>query len=395
MRGVRPVHRAAARRSDDYARFRAAVEQHGADRARWSRVGTDGLPADCDPRRVRYHEYAQFLADEQLTGSRPACGRGRSLSLDLPVGTHPAGFDVFADPESFVTGATVGAPPDVFFADGQDWGFRPPHPEGARRNGYRELAACSRTTSAVRRHPPHRPRDGPAPALVGPRRRPRDRGRVRALPGRRAVRRDLPRGRTRPGRRSWARTSARCPTRCDHALDRHALHGMYVAEFAVDGSRRTPLVPPAPRTVASIGTHDTATFAGFWTGTDIDDRIAAGRLGVRAGARERSERARIAHPPRGAAARRAHGRRPRHRRRHRTRRPGRAARVPRAQPRRLRARHARGPVARARPPEHPGSTADQHPSWAARSRPLPRGDGDGPVVEESLARLHRAPEGRA
>src|SRR5207342_2105215 len=95
---------------------------------------------EVDAARERYHRYVQFVIDEQLRAVGAAVrARGQSLYLDLPVGTHPAGFDVFRDPEAFAHGATTGAPPDRFFAGGQDWGFRPPHPDGARRHGYRDL----------------------------------------------------------------------------------------------------------------------------------------------------------------------------------------------------------------------------------------------------------------
>ena len=37
----------------------------------------------------------------------------------------------------FANGATVGAPPDSFFADGQNWGFPPPLPAAMRASGHR------------------------------------------------------------------------------------------------------------------------------------------------------------------------------------------------------------------------------------------------------------------
>ena len=37
----------------------------------------------------------------------------------------------------FAHGATVGAPPDSFFADGQNWGFPPPLPAAIRASGHR------------------------------------------------------------------------------------------------------------------------------------------------------------------------------------------------------------------------------------------------------------------
>src|SRR4029079_5661518 len=130
----------------EYARFRAAVEVHGADPRQWpERVRHQQTVVDVA--RERYHRYVQFLLDEQLRGIGDAMrARGQSLYLDLPVGTHPAGFDVFRAPDAFARGATTGAPPDRFFAADQNWGFRPPHPVGARVHGYHDLR------QALRRH---------------------------------------------------------------------------------------------------------------------------------------------------------------------------------------------------------------------------------------------------
>ena len=56
---------------------------------------------------------------------------------------------------------------------------------------------------------------------------------------------------------------------------------------------------PSPReSVASLNTHDTATFAGWWRGADIDDRRDLGLITAEQEARERVERDA---PARGAA----------------------------------------------------------------------------------------------
>jgi 4-alpha-glucanotransferase len=58
------------------------------------------------------------------------------LYADLPIGVHPDGFDPLWAPGAFVPGAHGGAPPDLFFAGGQDWAFPPLHPERMRQDGY-------------------------------------------------------------------------------------------------------------------------------------------------------------------------------------------------------------------------------------------------------------------
>lgn len=91
---------------------------------------------------ARYHAYAQFVADEQLASA------GGSVLLDLPVGTHPEGFDPRFEPDIFVQGVQGGAPPDAFFSRGQCWGFRPLHPQAPRLQRYRHVSALLRHAMA-------------------------------------------------------------------------------------------------------------------------------------------------------------------------------------------------------------------------------------------------------
>jgi 4-alpha-glucanotransferase len=82
----------------------------------------------------RSHELAQYLAHRQL---RAVEGPGRAvLGLDLPIGSHPEGYEPWAHGELFAPGMAVGAPPDEFFVEGQDWGFPPPLPAAGRRSGH-------------------------------------------------------------------------------------------------------------------------------------------------------------------------------------------------------------------------------------------------------------------
>lgn len=87
--------------------------------------------------------FAQWAVDEQLrevSSSLTAAGIG--LVLDLPVGCRPDGYDPWAYPGSFGTGATIGAPPDDFFSAGQNWGLAPLHPHGERTAGYPVVRAA-------------------------------------------------------------------------------------------------------------------------------------------------------------------------------------------------------------------------------------------------------------
>ena len=82
------------------------------------------------------HLLAQYLADQQLGAIRDDPDAA-ALALDLPIGSHPHGYEVWADPSMFAPQMSVGAPPDSFFADGQNWGFPPPLPAAMHASGHR------------------------------------------------------------------------------------------------------------------------------------------------------------------------------------------------------------------------------------------------------------------
>ena len=132
--------------ADEYARFRAITEARGTwpgwpDRLR----ARDVRAGDFDEAVARYHVFVQWLAERQLAdATERARGRGVSLYLDLPLGVHPDGFDVWRDRALFARGASAGAPPDALAPRGQDWGFPPLHPEAGRLDGHRYFVACIR-----------------------------------------------------------------------------------------------------------------------------------------------------------------------------------------------------------------------------------------------------------
>jgi 4-alpha-glucanotransferase len=133
-----------------YASFRAAVEMYRSTWDRWpsrARSGSLRPGVDFDGETFRYHVYAQLLAREQI--GRAVADSPAGLYLDLPLGSHPGGYDTWRHADEFAQGIAFGAPPDAVFAGGQNWGFPPMHPERARTTGY----ACWR--AALRHHFAH------------------------------------------------------------------------------------------------------------------------------------------------------------------------------------------------------------------------------------------------
>ena len=106
---------------------------------------------------ITFHVWLQQLAREQLESAgkaAKAAGMRIGLYLDFAVGEAPDGSATWGDRELSVRGVSVGAPPDVFTAAGQDWGLAPLAPDALAANdfaAYRELmAAAARNAGALR-----------------------------------------------------------------------------------------------------------------------------------------------------------------------------------------------------------------------------------------------------
>jgi 4-alpha-glucanotransferase len=71
--------------------------------------------------RVRFCQWVQWLLDEQLVRATADI----PLMQDLPIGVDPEGADAWAWQDLFACGVTIGAPPDEYNTQGQNWGLRP------------------------------------------------------------------------------------------------------------------------------------------------------------------------------------------------------------------------------------------------------------------------------
>lgn len=84
-----------------------------------------------------FHEFVQWVADRQLAACKEIAhrsGMSVGLYLDVALGIHPYGADAWSQQESVLADVSVGAPPDEFNPNGQDWGLAPFNPAA--------LAAC-------------------------------------------------------------------------------------------------------------------------------------------------------------------------------------------------------------------------------------------------------------
>lgn len=271
----------------DYARFRATGDKQRTAWPSWPQPLRDGVLTEGDyhEENRRYHLYVQWLAYQQIhTLSEKARQKGLQLYLDLPLGIHPHGYDVWRERAIFALDVSAGAPPDAVFTQGQNWGFPPLHPEKIRQQGYRYIidymrhhlkpASILRIDHVMGLHRLFWIPDGlEASQGVYVRYRSEELYAILALESHRhnsiIVGEDL----------------GTVPPEVRPAMARHGLNRMYVVQYELASNTPKALGPVGSNCVASLNTHDMPPFAAFWRGLDIKDRLDIGLLD-QAGARE-------------------------------------------------------------------------------------------------------------
>ncbi len=94
---------------------------------------------------IAFHCWLQWTAERQLAEAQArakAAGMRIGLYLDMAVGVAPDGSATWSDRELTVPSARIGAPPDYYNADGQDWGVAPLSPAALKARDfqpYREV----------------------------------------------------------------------------------------------------------------------------------------------------------------------------------------------------------------------------------------------------------------
>ena len=256
----------------EFATFCALSEHHRRAWQTWPeehrRPGTPGVArfVQAHGDRVAFHEWLQWLLDVQLA----AAGEEIAVMQDLPIGVDPDGADAWTWQDVLARGVSVGAPPDRYVPNGQDWGLPPFAPLPLAAAGYEPFV---QTVRAGLRH-------------AGGLRIDHVMGLFRLF--------WVPHGRT-PAEGAFVRYDA------DDLLAIIALESVRARAFVVgedlgtveDGVRERLAAnavlsykviwfetePPArfpPLALAAVTTHDLPTIAGLWTGVDLDHLRAAG-----------------------------------------------------------------------------------------------------------------------
>ena len=149
-----------------FRRFRAEQGQGLEDFALWCALAEhfegSPWPAEADDRtsalvadlrvaladRVTFHCWLQWVIDEQLEAAQRAARQGGmriGLMHDLAVGVHPEGADAWSMRDVLAQKVSVGAPPDMYNQQGQDWSQPPWRPDALARVGYRPYRDMLRT----------------------------------------------------------------------------------------------------------------------------------------------------------------------------------------------------------------------------------------------------------
>ncbi len=281
---------------EDYARFRAITDKQQCgwpvwpERLRQGRVTGD----DYDVRAKNYHLYVQWLIQEQLAAlSYKAASRGQLLYLDLPLGVHPDSYDVWHDRQFFVLGVSGGAPPDIMFTKGQNWGFPPLHPEAMRLNKHRYTIAYIRNHLRFARllrvdHVMGLHRLYWIPQGVEG-----DKGVYVTYPAE-EIYAILCLESHRYGAGIIGENLGIVPDYVNASLAEHNIHQMYIVQYEAMSEGQEDPLPPAPaNSVAGVNTHDMPPFLAFIEGSDIPDRVDLKFIDAEVADLERQNRERI------------------------------------------------------------------------------------------------------
>ena len=133
--------------SNDFQQFIKENEDWLPDYARFC--------ANRDGNGTEIHLFLQYHCDMQLREAvKVLHDKGLLLKGDIPIGVNPEGVDVKSHPDLFNLDVQVGAPPDDFAAEGQNWGFPSYNWAAMAKDGYawwqRRLQVMARYFDAYR-----------------------------------------------------------------------------------------------------------------------------------------------------------------------------------------------------------------------------------------------------
>jgi 4-alpha-glucanotransferase len=139
---------------EDFALWCALAEQLPPSAPEWAGAAAHPDSPYCAEQRstlaarMDFHRWLQWLCDQQLEAAqRSAHQAGMEIGIvhDLAVGVKPGGADAWTLAGVLARGVSVGAPPDMFNQQGQNWSQPPWHPGRLAESGYAAYRDMLRT----------------------------------------------------------------------------------------------------------------------------------------------------------------------------------------------------------------------------------------------------------
>ncbi len=137
---------------EDFALWCALREHASEDAPLWHELSPYGPEADAWRERlgdrIDFHCWLQWVLDEQLEAAQATAlraGMGVGIVHDLAVGVHPLGADAWVLRDVLAAGVEVGAPPDMYNQQGQNWSQPPWDPGKLADAGYAPFRDMLRT----------------------------------------------------------------------------------------------------------------------------------------------------------------------------------------------------------------------------------------------------------
>jgi 4-alpha-glucanotransferase len=253
--------------------------QSGADPALWSwrrwpkGLGPREAKKNASPEELDFQIFLQWLVARSYGAAQRACrdaGMRAGLIADLAIGIDPSGAHAWARPDEVLQGLTIGAPPDYYSAEGQNWGLTGLSPRGLVE---KDFAPFIETLRANLRHSGGLRIDhvmGLSRLWLIPEGAGALDGAYVDYPSKTLFRLIA--------LESWRHRAlvigedlGTLPLGYREALAAQGVAGMRVLRFERDGDRFRPSHSWSADAVALTSTHDMIATAGWWKGADLTD----------------------------------------------------------------------------------------------------------------------------
>ena len=270
-----------------YALFEAlslhhSREGHGAGWRGWPEAFQDfGSPevrafAEANADETRFLSWLQWVTATQLDAASEAAreaGMRIGLYLDLAVGESPDGAASWGS-DVILSGLSVGAPPDMFAADGQDWGLAAPNPQrlAGDPTPFRDMIAAQlRHAGALRIDHAMALRQ----LFLIPEGRPAKEGAYVRFPSD-AMLSVIAEESQRHQAVVIGEDLGTVPEGFSEEMNDAGILSYRILYFEWDGRAFTPLDEWPETALACLSTHDLPTFADWWAGDDVGRRLEHG-----------------------------------------------------------------------------------------------------------------------